>query len=128
MDKTILYIEDNLDNAVIVKGILAYEGYTVHIAQDGVEGLALADELQPDVIITDFHLPCINGPEVVKALRANESFKKTPIVMLTADIYNQSASLAAGIDSYLNKPIRRNKLVVAIHELIADDNQTSNNL
>jgi len=124
-NKTVLYIEDNMDNAIIVKGILSHEGYTVHIAHDGEKGLALAEYLKPDVIITDFHLPNMNGPEVVKSLRSNESFKNTPIMMLTADIYNKSASQAAGIDSYLNKPIRYNKLLVAVQQLIDNQSEAS---
>lgn len=125
--KTILYIEDNIDNATIVNGILSHEGYVVHIADDGLTGLALAEEVKPDLIITDFHLPNMNGPEVVTTLRSNESFQDTPIMMLTADIYNKSASQAAGIDSYLNKPIRYNQLVKAVQELMGQhQNKLSN--
>lgn len=69
MSKSILYIEDNRDNAIIINKILSKAGYTVTIAKDGLTGIALAEQHQLDLIISDFHLPGMNGPEVVKAIR-----------------------------------------------------------
>jgi DNA-binding response OmpR family regulator len=60
----------------------------------------------------------MNGPEIVRSIRDKEMIKNTPIIMLTADIYNRSDSMKAGVDAYLNKPIRRNQLLSAIKELL----------
>jgi CheY-like chemotaxis protein len=118
MNKTILYIEDNGINAEIVDEILQDKGYTVIIAEDGAEGISIAEQHQPDLIICDFHLLGMNGPEIVRSIRDKEMIKNTPIIMLTADIYNRSDSMKAGVDAYLNKPIRRNQLLSAIKELL----------
>lgn len=118
MSSTILYIEDNQDNVEIVEKILEQAGYTVYIAEEGVAGIAMAEKHRPDVIICDYHLPGMNGVEIMIALRKKTDLKHIPLIMLTADIYTQEESLAAGVDKYLNKPIRRNQLLSTVANLL----------
>jgi CheY-like chemotaxis protein len=118
MGKAILYIEDNYDNANIVGEILRREGYTVIIAEDGRAGIALAEEHQPDLIISDFHLPDMKGPEIVTAIREKKTLENTLIIMLTADIYSYADSMAVGVNAYLNKPIRLNQLLSTVKKLL----------
>jgi len=118
MSQTILYIEDNDVNAELVDRILRKQGYTVEIAQNGLQGITLAEQLHPDLIISDFHLPDINGPQITRSIRAKEALKNIPIIMLTSDIYNRADSIEAGVDAYLNKPIRRNLLLATIEKLL----------
>lgn len=116
--KSILYIEDNQDNAEIVEKILEKEGYIFYLACDGKKGVEMVKEHQPDLIICDYHLPEMNGPETIKAIRAIEGLEATPVIILTADLYNRTSSLSAGANRYLNKPIRRNQLIRAISQLL----------
>jgi two-component system, cell cycle response regulator DivK len=120
MTLTVLYIEDNEINAELVDRILIKHGYTVKIATNGLQGIALAEQLVPDIIISDFHLPDINGPQITQSIRQKDALKDIPIIMLTSDIYNRADSLEAGVDAYLNKPIRRNLLLTTIAKLLSN--------
>lgn len=117
--KTVLYIEDNETNVDIVQRMLEREGYHVLFALQGLEGIELAEQQHPDLIIVDLHLPGMNGYEITKRLKSNPSLEQIPILMLTADIYARQTGEEAGIDGYLNKPIRRKALLDAVGQMIA---------
>lgn len=104
---TILYIEDTIANQKLVRRVLERHGYDVHIANDGLEGIALARETNPQLILMDINLPNMDGKEITTRLRSLPHFEKTPIVALTANISSQSRAqaLAAGCNGYLTKPI-----------------------
>lgn len=121
MAQTILYIEDNEDNADLVKAIAESEGYSVLIALGGQEGIDIAIEHLPDLIICDYHLPYMNGHEVIRTLRANDKTKAIPIMMLTADLYSYPQSVDLEIDDYLNKPIRRNMFMNRVNRILNPD-------
>ena len=124
MSQVILCIEDNESNAELVQAIGESAGYQILIAYSGQAGLDLAEEHLPDLIICDYHLPYMNGHDVVLALRANEKTKHIPIMMLTADIYSYPDSLELGVEDYLNKPIRRNMFLSRVKAILdpeADD-------
>lgn len=114
MSHTILFIEDNVSNVELVRILAESAGYTVLTAYEGEEGIALAQEQSPDLILCDYHLPYMNGVEIVKLLRADDRTRHIPIVMLTADIFAQEKAEALGIDGFLTKPIRRNMLLNGI--------------
>jgi len=124
MPQVILYIEDNEMNAELVKAIGENAGYKMLIALSGQEGLDLADKHLPDLIVCDYHLPYMNGHDVIVALRANDKTKHIPIMMLTADIYSYPDSLELGVDDYLNKPIRRNMFLNRVKRLLDPDPDT----
>ena len=104
---TILYIEDNLDNRILVKRILEDAGYQVLEAGDAIEGCQLAKEHQPNLVLVDINLPKIDGLTLTSYLRSDPSFKTTPIVAITADVIrgNQDATLSAGCNGLIQKPI-----------------------
>jgi signal transduction histidine kinase len=104
---TILYIEDTVANQTLVRRVLERDGYEVHIANDGLEGIALARQTNPHLILMDINLPNMDGKEITTRLRSLPHFEKTPIVALTANISNQARSqaLAAGCNGFLTKPI-----------------------
>lgn len=118
MSQKILCIEDNPDNALILKTILHANGYTVLIARDGHTGVQLANNQHPDLIICDYHLPGENAPEVIQQIRQSPQLKRVPIIILTADVYNGPESQAIGISAYLNKPIKPPQLISAINNII----------
>lgn len=104
---TILYIEDTIANQKLVRRVLERHGYDVHIANDGLEGISLARETNPQLILMDINLPNMDGKEITTRLRSLPHFEKTPIVALTANISSQARSqaLAAGCNGFLTKPI-----------------------
>src|SRR5439155_15768843 len=82
---TILYIEDNADNQRLVKRILEARGYGVLLSEDGPNGIALARESTPSLILVDINIPGLDGYETTTRLRGMEHLRGTPIVAPTAD-------------------------------------------
>ncbi len=103
----ILYIEDNLENRILIKRVLEAEGYTVIEAPNGLTGLNLAESSKPDLILIDINLPDIDGYECTARIRANGGLGKVPIVALTANVLDgdRQKALAVGCDGYIPKPI-----------------------
>lgn len=118
MYATVLCIEDNPDNALILESILTKAGYTTYIARDGDSGLQLAEQHQPDLIVCDFHLPGDNAPEVIRKIRHIDQLHDVPVVILTADPRSGPESQAIGIVGYLNKPIKPQELITTIQQLV----------
>ncbi|MBW9262703.1 MAG: response regulator [Candidatus Thiodiazotropha sp. (ex. Lucinisca nassula)] len=104
---TALIIEDNEDNRIVMTFILKSGGYEVIEAETGNGGYQKAVEEIPDFILLDIQLPDINGTEVLKQLRDNESTRE--IVVIASTSYAMSGDrqrlLEAGCDGYLEKPI-----------------------
>jgi two-component system cell cycle response regulator DivK len=109
---TILYIEDNLENWILVKRIMGAEGYRVLGALDGPTGIKLAIAEQPDLILMDINLPEMDGLETTSRLRAMEEFRTVPIVALTANVMkgDRERTLQAGCSGYIEKPIDVDRL------------------
>ncbi len=118
MSKTILYIEDNEDNVMLVQSIGEDAGYTMLIAYDGVNGIALAKKHTPDLIVIDYHLPGINGHEVVRRLRDDADTADIPTLMLTADLYSYPEAVELGVTDFLSKPIRRKMFLNRVNQLL----------
>ena len=104
---TILYIEDNPENRLLVRRILEAEGYTVIEAADASAGLELAERSSPDLILLDINLPEMDGYEFTARLRGTPGLSDIPIVALTANVMkgDRERTLAAGCDGYIQKPI-----------------------
>jgi CheY-like chemotaxis protein len=104
---TILVIEDNRQNRYLVTFLLEREGHTVLQATSGLEGVALAEELHPDLILLDIQLPDIEGYAVAERLRQAPTLDDTPIVAVTsfAMVGDRERALAAGCTGYIEKPI-----------------------
>lgn len=104
---TILYIEDNPDNLLLVQRALEARGYTVIWAANGLSGLAEAEARQPDLILLDINLPDIDGYEVARRIRAHEQLRAIPVIAVTANALRGDAekALGAGCDKYMSKPI-----------------------
>lgn len=104
---TILYIEDNPENRLLVRRVLEAEGYTVIEADDGPSGLEAARQSVPDIILLDINLPEIDGYQMVGQLRGMPGLGNVPIIALTANVMrgDRERTLAAGCDGYIQKPI-----------------------
>ena len=117
----ILYIEDNADNQRLVKRILEARGYGVLLSEDGPNGIALARESTPSLILVDINIPGLDGYETTTRLRGMEHLRGTPIVALTADtrIGTRERSLVAGCDGYITKPIDARHLPGQLEEFMS---------
>ncbi len=104
---TILYIEDNPENRLLVRRILEAEGYTVVEATDGPTGLEMARQSLPDLILLDINLPEVDGYQMVGRLRSLPGLGGVPIIALTANVMkgDRERTLAAGCDGYIQKPV-----------------------
>ena len=113
---TVLYIEDNPDNMILVKRILEIEGYEVIGALTGREGLIKAMQNKPDIVITDINLPDIDGYEITHNLKTDKSTAHIPVVAMTANVMqgDRELTVAAGMDDYVAKPIRIEELIGAL--------------
>jgi DNA-binding response OmpR family regulator len=104
----ILVVDDDRDNAVIVRDLLEAHGYTVYVARDGDEGLAMFDETRPALVLLDIMMPGRNGWEVCHAMKQHPSHgRSVRVVMLTAlSAWNdKQAAIQTGADDYVTKPV-----------------------
>ena len=116
----ILIIEDEKEFAEMVGIRLRGEGFFVQFAYDGETGMKKVEEFKPDLIMLDVMLPKMDGYRVCELLKADEKFKKTPIIMLTArsEEIEKKVGLAAGADEYLTKPYEPGELLATIKKLL----------
>jgi two-component system, cell cycle response regulator DivK len=114
MAHKILYVEDNVDNMILVRRALEARGYEFIWAQNGTSGVELAETNMPDVILLDINLPDIDGYEVARRLRnsGKSTLVYVPIIAVTANALRGDAekALAAGCDVYMSKPINIREL------------------
>ena len=106
MGRRVLIVEDNLDAAETLAEVLELEGHEVRMARDGTTGLSMAREVKPDVVFCDIGLPDLDGYEVARALRADESLRPIRLVAVTgyAQPEDKERAREAGFDAHLTKP------------------------
>ncbi len=116
----ILTIEDEELIRKLIVHALETSGYEVVTASDGLEGLARAAAVQPDLIITDVMMPKLDGYQVVERLRRNPAFAHTPILMLTAQaqLEEKLKAFEAGADDHMPKPFEASELVARVGTLL----------
>jgi CheY-like chemotaxis protein len=117
----ILIIEDNLLNLELATDLLVANGFVVHSAQSAEEGLRMARELLPDLVLMDFSLPGMDGLSATKSLKADPATRHLAVVGLTANAMKGDEKLAlnAGCNGYLTKPIDTRTFAATIRNLIA---------
>lgn len=117
MAQRILVIDDDRKITSLLRRALAYEGYDVRLANNGVEGLQTARDQTPDLVILDILMPGLDGFEVCRRLRAGSEM---PILMLTAkdEVPDRVAGLDAGADDYLIKPFALEELLARVRALL----------
>jgi signal transduction histidine kinase len=115
----ILVVDDTPDILRVVH-LTLHDQFQVFTARDGLEGLAVAREVKPSLIITDLMMPGIDGHELIRRLRADPATKQTPIIMLSArgETSDRVAGLETGANSYLAKPFSTRELRGAVHALL----------
>ena len=106
-NELILIVEDNEKNRKLVRDILQFKGYPLLEAETAEEGIRLAREKKPALILMDFHLPGMNGIEAFRVLRADPLTSSIPIVAVTASAMTEDRKriIDAGFDGLQTKPI-----------------------
>ncbi len=103
----ILVDEDNIDNLELVRFLLEKAGHQVYCAYDGLQGLDMARQLHPDLVLLDLTLPAIDGWHVVKTLKADPATQAIKVVALTAHALpgDRRKTIGSGCHGYLSKPL-----------------------
>jgi two-component system cell cycle response regulator DivK len=107
VNRTILIVEDNDRNRELVKDVLAIHGYATLEAENGLEGVRMAKELRPDLIIMDIQMPVMDGLTAAKILSNDPETKGIPMIALTSFAMkgDKERFMAAGFVDYIAKPI-----------------------
>lgn len=116
----ILVVDDSPTIVEVVKAMLEQAGYEVITAVDGLEALNAARKEKPDLIVLDVMLPKMQGYQVCRLLKFDETYQNIPIIMLTAKTEESAkmTGLKTGADEYLTKPVKSDELLNAIRGLL----------
>ena len=117
---TVLIVEDNEKNMKLARDVLQAKGYKTLEATSGEDGVKLAKQHVPDLVLMDIQLPGINGIEAFKQIRADAKTARVPVVALTASVTptDRSAINAAGFDAFVSKPINLKEFLETVKRLV----------
>jgi CheY-like chemotaxis protein len=115
----ILYVEDNDDNVYMLKSRLTRAGYTVLIATDGAQGVAITIAEQPDLVLMDLSLPVLDGWEATRRIKADPATRHIPVIAITANAMagDKEKAMMAGCDDFDTKPVDMPRLLGKIKAL-----------
>jgi len=118
--KTILIVEDNEKNMKLARDILRAKGYDTLEAVNGLDGVRLALQYKPDLVLMDIQLPDINGIEAFQRIRADPSTASVPVVAFTASVTvnDRSRIGEAGFSGFIGKPINLKEFVETVKRLV----------
>jgi len=122
ISKRVIYFEDDKDMVELVRIILGREGYQVEGIAEGQAGIKAVQQNSPDVILLDLMLPDMDGWEIFRQLKHDESTADIPVIVITAKAQSIDKVLGleiAKVDDYISKPFRPNELVDRVEEVLA---------
>lgn len=123
MGINILYVEDNSDNLMLVRRVLEASGHTLFPAENGLDGILVAEREDIDLILLDINLPDIDGYEVARRLRSSPkpALAHIPIIAITANALKGDAekALTSGCDVYMSKPINIRELRARVEGFVS---------
>jgi CheY-like chemotaxis protein len=119
----ILIIEDNEKNRKLIRDLLQAKGYETIESDAAEQGLKLAEERQPALILMDIQLPGLDGISALKQLKASAATRSIPVMAITASAmtYNRESMLAEGFDGYQVKPFNLSEFLADIARLISQN-------
>jgi two-component system cell cycle response regulator DivK len=119
-NELILIVEDNEKNRKLERDVLQFHGYRIAEAETAEEGLRLAVESPPALVLMDIQLPGMNGIEALGRLRADPRTRSIPVIAVTASAMNQDRQkiMSAGFDGYQSKPINVKEFVAAVRQML----------
>lgn len=119
--KRILCIEDEAEMIDLIRLILGRRGFDVHGAAGGVEGIKVVKETHPDLVLLDLMMPDMDGWEVYQQMKADESTKNIPVIVVTAKAQNIDKVLGlhiAKVDDYITKPFGPQELLASVEKIL----------
>ena len=122
--KTILYVEDNLANRILIRRILMAEGYTVLEAENAAQAMDLVESGPPDLILMDINMPEMDGYTLTARLKKLPRMDSIPIIALTANVMkgDREKTIEAGCDGYIQKPVDVDLLPKQINRYLKIEN------
>ena len=121
--RRVVVIEDDPEMIELVKLILAKDGFDVAGANNGRDGLGVIEESQPDVVLLDLMMPDMDGWEVYQSMKAQDSMKNIPVIIITAKAQSIDRVLGlhiAKVDDYITKPFSPSELLTSVRKVIAN--------
>ena len=119
-----LIAEDELSAAKMLATVLEMEGFTVALAPNGKRALEIIDEVKPELIITDYMMPVMNGIELAQAVRAMPRFANVPILVTSGALEKSLAAYAAFFTAFLRKPYSIDALLDVVGKILAKSGPT----
>src|SRR5215470_448019 len=118
--KRILVVEDTEDNRQIIRDLLTSAGYEMIEAVDGGQGVAMAAELKPDLILMDMQLPVLDGYEATRRIKADPALAHIPVIAVTSYALagDEAKTKAAGCNAYVAKPFSPRQLLAKVREFL----------
>jgi chemosensory pili system protein ChpA (sensor histidine kinase/response regulator) len=120
---TILFVEDTTEQRDLIAMFLGMNGYQVEVANNGIEGLTQARKLKPDLILLDLGMPKMDGYQMMEELRADETLKDTPVVVISAwaAAKHRERAEAAGADAFITKPFELTHILTMVQKYVPPD-------
>jgi two-component system cell cycle response regulator DivK len=112
----VLIVEDNEKNLKLVRDVLQVKGYATVEATSAEDGIRIASEQRPDLVLMDIQLPGMNGIDALRVLRADPATAAIPVIAVTASVMQQDRKMItdAGFDAYVGKPINLREFLDAV--------------
>jgi two-component system, cell cycle response regulator DivK len=118
---TILYVEDNPDNRLLVRRVLLSEDYSLLEATDAMDALNVLKTARPDLILMDINMPDMDGYTLTAKIKSLPGFERVPILAVTANVMrgDKEKTLEAGCDGYIQKPLDIEQLTREIEKFLS---------
>jgi len=122
-NELILVVEDNDKNRKLVRDVLVFKGYEIVEAETGEDGVRLAHERRPRLVLMDIRLPGIDGIEALRRLRAEPATREIPVLAMTASVMmeHRQRVMDAGFDAFHGKPLNMKEFIATVERLLHSD-------
>jgi two-component system cell cycle response regulator DivK len=119
---TILIVEDNEKNMKLVRDVLRHHGHETIEAMTGEDGVRLAVERRPDLVLMDIQLPDIDGIEALRRIRTETALAGVPVIAVSASVMpdDQQKIVTSGFDAFVTKPIAVKPFVATVQRFLAE--------
>ena len=119
-EKTVLHVEDNFDNRLLVRRLLQAFGYKVVEAENAGQARKILNDFTPDLILMDINMPDVDGYTLTYELKSMPNLMTVPIVAITANVMkgDRERTLSAGCDGYIEKPIDVDKFIEQVERFL----------
>jgi two-component system, cell cycle response regulator DivK len=119
-NEVVLLVEDDSKSRKLIRDLLTFKGYEIIEAETGEDGVRLAQERRPRLVLMDIRLPGIDGIEALERLRAEVATRRVPVMAMTASVMagDRQKVLDAGFDAFQSKPIKTRDFVAAVEQLL----------